>query len=82
MPKWEPRARTGLYIGHSPFHARSLVLVINIRTGHVSTQYHVVFDDTFSTVEHMKKVTVPGNWKNLIEDPSELYTQENFTLKK
>ena len=55
-------------------------LVLNSITGYVSPQYHVVFDDTFSTVEHMRKVTVPGNWKNLVEEHSELATQENFTL--
>ena len=41
-----------------------MALVLNIRTGHVPPQYYVVFDDIFSTVEHMRKVIVPGNWKN------------------
>ena len=29
----------------------------------------------------MRKVTVPVNWKNLIEEHSELATQEKFTLE-
>ena len=45
-------------------------------------QYHVVFDDTLSTVEHMRKGTVPVNCKNLVEDHSEIDNQENFTLSK
>ena len=58
-PKWEPRSRIGVYLGHSPFHAGSVALVFNITTGRVSPQYHVVFDDDFSTVEYMDAGTVP-----------------------
>ena len=61
MPKWEPSVRTRIYLRHSPFHAGSVALILNNRTGNVSPQYHVVFDDTFSTVEHMRKGAVPGN---------------------
>ena len=56
-------ARTGVYLGNSPFHAGSVSLVLNNRTGHVSPQYHVVFDYTFSTMEDMRKGAVPGNLK-------------------
>ncbi len=28
-PKWEPRSNIRVYLGHSPFHARSVVLVYN-----------------------------------------------------
>ena len=66
LPKWEPRSSTGVYLGHSPFHYGSVSMVLNTITGCVSPQYHVVFDGTFSTVEHMRKGTVPGNWKNLV----------------
>ena len=53
-PKWEPRSRIGVYLGHSPFHAGSVALVFNPSTGRVSPQYHVVFDDEFSTVPYME----------------------------
>ena len=33
-----------------PNHARSIALVLNPRTGHVSPQFHVKFDDFFKTV--------------------------------
>jgi len=35
-PKWEPRSRIGIYLGHSPFHAGSVALVWNPTTGRVS----------------------------------------------
>jgi hypothetical protein len=49
-PKWELRSRIGVYFGHSPFHAGSVALIFNLRTGRVSSQYHVVFGNTISTV--------------------------------
>ena len=47
-------------------------LVLNTRTGHVYPQYHVVFEDTLSTVGQIMKGTVSVNCKNLVEDHSEL----------
>ena len=82
IPKWEPRAINGVYLGHSPSHTGSVYLVLNTRTGHVSPHYHVVFYDTLSTVEHMWKGTVPVNWKKMVKEHSYLATQENFTLTK
>ena len=46
-PKWDPRSRLGIYLGHSPSHAGSVALVLNPRTGLVSPQFHVVIDDDF-----------------------------------
>ena len=46
-PTWDPRARLGIYLGHSPSHAGSVALVLNPRTGLVSPQFHVVIDDMF-----------------------------------
>ena len=80
-PKWEPRSRLGIYVGHSPSHAGSVALVLNPRTGHVSPQYHVVFDDLFTTVAYMKKSEVPPNWTELVHK-SERVTDENYDLTK
>ena len=79
-PKWEPRSRIGVYLGHSPSHAGSVALVFNITTGRVSPQYHVVFDDDFTTVEYMEKGQVPPNWDDLVKHSSELATNQDFNL--
>ena len=50
IPKWEPRSRLGLHLGWSPLHASTVPLILNMTTGSVSPQFHVVFDDWFSTV--------------------------------
>ena len=50
IPKWDPRSRQGLHLGWSPLHASTVPLILNLTTGHVSPQFHVIFDDWFSTV--------------------------------
>ena len=79
-PKWEPRSRIGVYLGHSPFHAGSVALVFNPKTGWVSPQYHVVFNDTFSTVPYMDTGMVPPHWEDLLKYSSEKATDEDFSL--
>jgi hypothetical protein len=50
LPKWQPRSRRGKFLGLSTTHSTSIGLILNLRTGFVSPQYHVVYDDEFTTV--------------------------------
>ena len=59
LPKWEPRSRRGVFMGLSRVHSSDVPLVLNIRTGHISPQFHVVFDDMFSTVTSLDKEEEP-----------------------
>ena len=45
IPKWNPRARVGVYLGHSPCHVGNIALVLNPKTLRVSPQFHIVFDN-------------------------------------
>jgi hypothetical protein len=45
-----------IYVGHLSSHAGLVALVLNPCTGHVSPQFHVVFDDHFTTVPFMEKM--------------------------
>ena len=80
MPKWNPRSRVGIYLGHSPCHAGSVALVLNPKTLHVSPQYHVVFDDQFTTVSYMKNGEIPPHWEDLVMLHSESVTNEKIHL--
>jgi hypothetical protein len=42
IPKWSQRSNIGIYVGISPRHSRKVALVLNLETGHVSPQFHVV----------------------------------------
>ena len=79
-PKREPQSRVGVYLGHSPCHAGSVALVLNLRTGHVSPQFHVIFDDDFTTIDYLASSTAPPNWDDLFKTFSELATDEQFDL--
>jgi hypothetical protein len=50
IPKWKMRSRRGIYLGISKHHSSTVHLILNPETGHISPQYHCIFDDTFSTV--------------------------------
>ena len=54
IPKWTSRARVGIYLGFSAQHARTVSLILSLSSGLTSPQFHVRFDDTFTTVR-------PGN---------------------
>ena len=66
-PKWEPRTHTGIYLGHSPCHAGSVFLVLNLKPGLVSPQFHVVYEGIFTTVPYLISDEEQHNWKNLLE---------------
>ena len=74
-PKWDPRSHIDIYLGHSPCHAGSVALVLNLKTGLVSPQFHLVFDDEFTTVPYLNSTDdTPPNWPALLEHSTERAT--------
>ena len=69
----EPTINAGVYLGMSPNHASSVALVLNLATGHVSPQFHVVFDDEFSTVQYLRSGERPPFWEQLVEQNTKHY---------
>lgn len=72
IPKWEPRSRMGIYIGRSPLHASNVGLILNPPAGHVSTQFHVIYDHDFTTVNYLCTGTVPPHWSDLVRASSKI----------
>lgn len=48
--KWNNGSRVGLCLGTLPRHSRKVSLVLNLRTGLVSPQFHCAFDDLCDTL--------------------------------
>ena len=74
LPKWQARARRGQYLGTSPDHSSTVGLIHNLRTGFISPQYHVIYDDLFSSVPNAESGGLPHAqefngefWRRLIE---------------
>lgn len=64
IPKWKPRSRMGQYMGRSSAHSNTVGLIRNIKTGRVSPQFHVIYDDLFETA-HSSEETQPLLWHDL-----------------
>jgi hypothetical protein len=71
IPKWTPRSRRGVFVGVSAKHSSESPLILNLLTGKISPQYHVVFDDAFSTVSTDSDTEVDltvSPWSDLFSD--------------
>jgi hypothetical protein len=63
-PKWEHKARIGIYLGSSPRHSRKVALVLNLQTGHVSPQFHCQYDDLCDSLRPSAGNPVPqSRWQ-------------------
>ena len=66
QPKWDQRSNIGIYVGTSPRHSRKVALVLNLETGHVSPQFHVVVDDFFETLRPSAGNVIPkSKWQRI-----------------
>ena len=70
IPKWNPRSRRGVNMGFSDRHASTIALVLNLMTKSISPQFHVVFDDWFTSVHSNGEELDPEVWNSLITNPS------------
>ncbi len=73
IPKWEPRSRMGMYNGRSPSHAANVALIFNPCTGYIPLQFHVIFDNDFTTVPYLRTATIPPYWVDLVCASSKLH---------
>ena len=87
QPKWEERARVGIFLCHSPNHATNVPLILNTKTGLVSPQFHVIYDDHFETVERdadfksiwQSKAKIQGTMENLSATNEALATKPHIS---
>jgi hypothetical protein len=74
LTAWMARSRVGVNLGISPTHARSVALVLSLKTGLVSPQFHVKHDDLFeTTAKRLGGYRMPrSHWQELsgFEKPS------------
>ncbi len=62
-----------------PHHASTIPLVFSTTTGLVSPQFHVVFDDKFTTVKCLHNNQLPSNWPFLFNNSATFYVDSDFT---
>ena len=57
--------------------ASNISLIRNLKTGNVSTQFHVVYDNFFATVPLLPSGEVPETWSVLYDTSQEHLLEEN-----
>ena len=57
----------GIYLGPSPLHAQTIPLILNLKLGLVSPQYHVIYDDQFTVTTSWISNKLPMNWEDLFK---------------
>ena len=68
IPRWNTRSKMGQFLGRLDEHAGSVGLIRNMKTGAVSAQFHVVYDNHFPTVTSdwaADNVPVPPSFHDL-----------------
>jgi hypothetical protein len=67
LPRWMPKSRRGQFVGRSKSHAGTVGLIRNLKTGSITTQFHVVYDDWFTTVSSRGSIDSHENQAQWIE---------------
>jgi hypothetical protein len=79
----------GIYVGHSLAHSGNVPVIYNPQTTHITPQFHVVFDDQFSTVtcnpstftvHYMEALYNKSSWihKDNYADTEDMHLFETF----
>lgn len=80
LPRWQPRSTRQIYVGMSKKHASSVPLCLNPSTGAITPQFHIVFDDDFTTIAtSIEDLPDFGSdeWMNLFGDSSYQYVLDD-----
>ena len=85
LPRWKPRSTRSVYVGVSKSHASSVPLCLNLETGAITAQFHVVFDDEFATVAS-NPTDLPDfgspQWQELFGDSSFQFVPDDSDLSE
>jgi hypothetical protein len=63
LPKWQRKSWKDIF-SDSPNHSTNVALVLNPETGSITPQYHVVFDEKFSTTSSNVDTNLPTSTGN------------------
>ena len=68
-----------MFLGFSTVHSSLVPLVLNTRTGRISLQYHIIFDNKFETVESLPTDISPDKiWLNLLQLHCDFFLNKEF----
>ena len=80
LPRWKPRSTRCVNMGLSSKHASTVPIILNPSTGYITPQFHIVFDDWFSTIASTVATLPDSNspaWATLFGESSFQYSFDN-----
>jgi hypothetical protein len=79
IPIWAPRAHLGIFLGFLTLHSSQVPIVMNVETGKISPQFHIIFDDKFEPEVSMSSEDFLGDqWKAIFCLGRECYEEVNY----
>ena len=72
IPKWTHQWIQAVSIGISLHHAGSVAMALNLKTGYISPQLHIVFDENFTTTSASITHKILDNWGIFFKNHCEL----------
>jgi hypothetical protein len=78
IQKWKAKSWMGVFIGHSLQHSSNVPVVYNPRTTHISPQFHVIFDDQFTTVSN-SALSLPADFYTKLFNTAKWAYEDNYT---
>jgi hypothetical protein len=92
LTRWAPRSKIGMFLGLSQQHASEVPLVLNLGTGSITTQFHVVFDYLVTTVpsiereneahEHWAELCLENSTHLMLDYPPEHLNDDCLTAEE
>ncbi len=85
LPRWNPRSKLGQFLGRSDVHSSNVGLIRNLQTGKVSAQFHVVYDNHFTTVKsetNLDNIPIPDGFNNLMRFSRENHFDEDDLMNE
>jgi hypothetical protein len=83
LPRWSPRSKLGQFLGRSREHGNSVGRIRNLKTGAITAQFHVVYDNHFSTVQSditHDNIPSPPHFHDLMKFSSENFFESSDLL--
>lgn len=88
IPKWTARSCRGIFVGFSLLHSATVGLICNVTTHSIIPQFHVIYDDHFSTVDStggvdfawFERLLVTPNTRHRaeVQDPNDLFLSDEW----
>ena len=84
IPKFQPRARLGQFLGFSTQHSSLIGNIRNLQTGHVSPQWHVAYDELFETTTSAgrNEEELEAIWNEMFREHRDYYADDASTRQE